>query len=107
MVLWNVEEDGTLYVMSFFIFALYKKSDLLHFHVTVLVSFHNQFYKYIVIQNVPGGEVSILGGHSIGHSKKKVYMNMYPISKGFRYKACNIFLPSRRNAPLSEACESV
>jgi hypothetical protein len=25
---------------------------------------------------VPEGKVSILGGHSIGHSKKKVYMNV-------------------------------
>jgi hypothetical protein len=30
------------------------------------------------IQNVPGGKVNILGGHSIGHfnQKKKVYMCM-------------------------------
>jgi hypothetical protein len=59
------------------------------------------------VQGVPGGKVSILGGHSIGHSKKKVYMNMRPIPNGFRYLAPNIFLPSHRNAPLSEACESV
>jgi hypothetical protein len=39
---------------------------------------------------------------------------MCPIPNGFRYLArsifnlaCSIFLPSRRNAPLSEACESV
>jgi hypothetical protein len=31
------------------------------------------------IQNVPGGKVSILGGHSIGHSKQIMYMFMYPI----------------------------
>jgi hypothetical protein len=28
------------------------------------------------IQSVPGGKFNILGDHSIGHSKKKVYMNM-------------------------------
>jgi hypothetical protein len=26
------------------------------------------------IQNVPGGRVNILGGHSIGHSKQKLYI---------------------------------
>jgi hypothetical protein len=53
------------------------------------------------IQGVPGGKVNILGGHSIGHSKKKVYMNVCPIPNGFRYLgrsilnlAPNIFLPS-------------
>jgi len=30
---------------------------------------------YIYIEGVPGGNVSILGGHSVGHSKqKKLYM---------------------------------
>jgi hypothetical protein len=38
----------------------------------------------IFIQGVPGGEVNILGGHSIGHSKQKVHMYMYPIPNGFR-----------------------
>jgi hypothetical protein len=38
-------------------------------------------------QGVPGGKVSILGGHSIGHSKKKVYMNMCPIANAFRDRA--------------------
>jgi hypothetical protein len=46
--------------------------------------------------------------------RKKVYMSMCPIPNGFWYLECsilnlarNIFLPSRRNAPLYEACESV
>jgi hypothetical protein len=30
-------------------------------------------------QGAPGSKVNILGGHSIGHSKKKVHMNMCPI----------------------------
>jgi hypothetical protein len=66
------------------------------------------------VHGVPGGKVNILGGHSIGHYKKKVCMNMCPIPNGFRYLvrnilnlALNIFLPSHRNAPMSEACESV
>jgi hypothetical protein len=32
---------------------------------------------------------------------------MCPIPNGFRYLAGNVFLPSPRNAPLSEASESV
>jgi hypothetical protein len=66
------------------------------------------------IQHVPGGKVNIVRVYSIGHSKKKVYMNMCPIPNGFRYLARsilnlarNIFLPARRNAPMPEACESV
>ena len=31
-------------------------------------------YIYIYIQSVPGGNVNILAGHTIGHSKQKVYM---------------------------------
>jgi hypothetical protein len=67
-----------------------------------------------ITRNVPGGKVNILGGHSIGNPKKTFYMNMCPIPNGFRYLArnilklaSNIFLPIHRNAPLSEACESV
>jgi hypothetical protein len=36
-------------------------------------------YTYIYTQSVPRGKVNIPRGHSIGHSKQKVYMNMYPI----------------------------
>jgi len=36
------------------------------------------------IQSVPGGKVNILGGHSIGHSKQNVYMNMCPTPNGYR-----------------------
>ena len=36
------------------------------------------------IQGVPGGKVNIQGGYSIGHSKQKNYMNIYPIPNGFR-----------------------
>jgi hypothetical protein len=59
------------------------------------------------IRSVPGGKVNIQGGHSIGHSKKKVYMKKWPVPNLFRYLGCNIFLPSHCNAPLSKACESV
>jgi hypothetical protein len=54
-----------------------------------------------IIQGVLGGKVNFLGDHSIGHSKKEVYMNMCPVLNGFRYLARsilnlarNIFLPS-------------
>jgi hypothetical protein len=39
------------------------------------------------IQGVPGGKDNILGGHSIGHSKQNLYMNMCPIPNGFRDRA--------------------
>jgi hypothetical protein len=39
------------------------------------------------IQDVPGGKVSILGGHIIDYSKQKVYMYMCPIPNCFRDKA--------------------
>jgi len=38
------------------------------------------------IRNVPGGNVSILGGHNVGHSKQNVYMYMCPIANGFRHR---------------------
>jgi hypothetical protein len=67
-----------------------------------------------VIQGVPGGKVNIPEGHSIGHFKKNVYMNMCSVPNSFRYLglsilnlARNTFLPFYRNAPMSEACESV
>jgi oligoribonuclease (3'-5' exoribonuclease) len=43
------------------------------------------------IQNVPGGKVNILGGHSIGHSKQEVYMYMCPIPNSFRDRAISLY----------------
>jgi hypothetical protein len=50
----------------------------------------------------------------MGLSMERIHMNMCPIPNCFRYLARsilnltrNIFLPSRRNTPLSEAYESV
>jgi hypothetical protein len=45
---------------------------------------------YVVIQNVPGVKVNMLGGHSIGYSKQTVYMHMCPIPNGFRDKAISL-----------------
>jgi hypothetical protein len=50
------------------------------------------------IQNVPGGKVSTLGGHSIGHSKQKVYMYMYPIPNSFRDRAISLYSTLYRRA---------
>jgi hypothetical protein len=47
-------------------------------------------------QDVPGGKVSILGGHSIGHSKqKKFIMYMCPVPKGFRDKYVFSYAPDK------------
>jgi hypothetical protein len=39
------------------------------------------------IQDVPGGNVNILGGHSIAHTTQKLDMCMCPIPNGFRDRA--------------------
>jgi hypothetical protein len=49
----------------------------------VLVTFDGM----LNIQSVLGGKVNILGDHSIGHSKQKLYTNMCPIPNGFRDRA--------------------
>jgi hypothetical protein len=69
------------------------------------------------IYSVPGGQVNILGDHTIGHSKQKLYIHMSHIPNGFRYRAITVYsgldlephivFPSRRTAPLFEACELV
>jgi hypothetical protein len=67
-----------------------------------------------IIQDVPGGKVNILGGHSIGHSKKKIFYEHVSYPNGFWYftrtilnLVHNSFLPSCCNVPLSETCESM
>jgi hypothetical protein len=44
-----------------------------------------------IIQNVPGGKVSILGGHNIGYSKQKLFIYMCPIPNGFRDTAISLY----------------
>ena len=48
---------------------------------------------YMDIQGVPGGNVNILGGHSIGLSKpkKKMYVYMCPIPDCFRDRAISLY----------------
>jgi hypothetical protein len=43
------------------------------------------------IQRAPGAKVSILRGHSIGHSKKKLYVYMCPFPNGFRDKVILLY----------------
>jgi hypothetical protein len=43
------------------------------------------------MQSVPGGKISILGGHNIGHSKQKICMYMCPIPNGFRDRAISLY----------------
>jgi hypothetical protein len=44
-----------------------------------------------ITQNVRGGKVNILGGHSIGHSKQKMNVYMCPIPNGFRIRAISLY----------------
>jgi hypothetical protein len=46
-----------------------------------------------LIQNVLGGKINILGGHSTGHSKQNVYMYMCPIPDGFWDRAISLDSP--------------
>ena len=66
------------------------------------------------IQGVPGGKINILGDHSFGHPKQKKNFictcDLFrTVSERFTVQfldlAPNIVLPSRRTAPLSEACD--
>jgi hypothetical protein len=42
------------------------------------------------IQNAPGENVNILGGHSISHFKQNVHMYMCPIPKGSQDRAMDV-----------------
>jgi hypothetical protein len=55
----------------------------------------NTDFLNICIQDIPGGKINIVGGHSIDYSKKKIYTNMCPIPNGFRYLASSIFKSAR------------
>ena len=46
-------------------------------------------YIYICIQDVPGGKVSVLGGHGIGHSQQKKCT--FPIPNGFQDRAISLY----------------
>jgi oligoribonuclease (3'-5' exoribonuclease) len=46
-----------------------------------------------------GGKVSILGGHSIDHSKQKMYMYMCPIPNGFQYRTISLYTVQTSNTP--------
>jgi hypothetical protein len=42
-------------------------------------------------KDVSAGKMNILGGHSIGHSKEKMYMYLCPIPNGFRDRAISLY----------------
>jgi hypothetical protein len=43
------------------------------------------------LQNVPGGKVNILGGHSIGHSKQKIVYVHVSYSEPFRGRSFTLY----------------
>jgi hypothetical protein len=47
-------------------------------------------YQNTVYTDVPGGKVSILGGHSLSHSKQKMYMYTCTIPNDFRDRAISL-----------------
>jgi hypothetical protein len=58
------------------------------------------------IMKAPGGNLNILGGHSIAHSKQKSFMYTYPIPNGFRDRAISLnrSLDSAPNIALLSHC---
>jgi hypothetical protein len=50
--------------------------------------------------------VYILGGHSIGHSKQKLYMYMCPISNGFQLLHCTVQCTDEQHAMSSHELQS-
>jgi hypothetical protein len=61
----------------------------------------------LIIQNVPGGKVSILGGHSIGHSNQKHCMYICPIPNGFRDRPISLYSTLYRRATRLAKCIDV
>jgi hypothetical protein len=59
-------------------------------------------YVFWLIQSVPGGKVNILGGHSIGHSKKRSlyehvsYSELFPIFGGEYFPSLPLCEQSQR-----------
>jgi hypothetical protein len=61
---------------------------------TIRQKFEIDFFIITILshtQCVPRGKVNILGGHSIDHSKQKVYVYMCPIPNGFRDRAISLY----------------
>jgi hypothetical protein len=54
---------------------------------------------FIHVQNVPGGRVSIMGGHSVCFSKQKLYMYMRPIPNGSWDRAISLYNVQTSNTP--------
>lgn len=52
-------------------------------YVSALKQLKTVAHIYIYIQGVPGGKVNILGGHSLGHSKRKTLYEHASYSERF------------------------
>jgi hypothetical protein len=73
--------------------------------IRTTLPYNSDLFRNQDIQCVPGGKVSILGGHYIRHFKQKLCIHMYLILNGFQDRAIslyssldlppNIVLPSR------------
>jgi hypothetical protein len=46
---------------------------------------------HVYMQGVPRGKVNIMEGHSIGHSKQKMYTYKCPILNGFQYRDISLY----------------
>jgi hypothetical protein len=88
LILYHCGLRNGLYLQNFIVST---RSILLHLKCRTHINYSNLItvttLSSIYAQDVPGVEVSILRGHSIGHSKKKFYMNMCPIPNGFLDRA--------------------
>jgi hypothetical protein len=73
--------------------CLWRETEF-HFQMLNLMDSLSVFHTNILlrrgIQGVAGGKVSILGGHCIGHSKKKI-VYVCPIPNGFRDTAILLY----------------
>jgi hypothetical protein len=72
---WTPSNDGDVFSLHFFFWKnktrLMRSTCCLSVCVPPLLFIGNKPSLLFIIQCVPGGEVNILGGHSIGHSKEK------------------------------------
>jgi hypothetical protein len=66
-------QEGLSYCEAF----RYNKQALIHIQILINNRYLFRVVRSQIIQNVPGGKVNILGGHSIGNSKQEsVYVHV-------------------------------
>jgi hypothetical protein len=64
-----------------------------------------------LIQSVSRGKINTMGGHSIGHSRQKVYMYICSIPNGFResyftVQYCTVYCTDKQYAMSSHELQS-